>query len=251
LPIADSSLLLSLSLSIPHAISFSNKQELGKPTDLAIIEVIQQTFIDKVLLDVGLVVTIYDILEIGDGYVYHSDGGAHHKVVFRAVVFQPFPGEILVGKVSECTAEGLRVSLDFFEDVYLPSYYIPNPQHYNKEDELWVWHYDDGGGGKEMPLTLEKGHPIRVMVESIKFFPSPYGDNADDDAQGGGGGTENGGGNHNNNNTATVIDPGGNGGATMITTTTKRQHVPMKVISRIDLNAGQGLGMTHWYTTDE
>ena len=153
--------------------------------------------------------------------------------------------------------------MDFFEDVYLPSYYIPSPQHYNKEDELWVWHYDEGGGGKEMPLTLEKGHPIRVMVESIKFFPSTYGDNADDDAQGGGGGTENGGGDHNNynnkqadgnNNYTTVIDAGGNGCAsttTITTTTTKKQHVPMKVISRIDLNAGQGLGMTHWYTTDE
>lgn len=145
------------------------------------------------------------------------------------------------------------MSLDFFEDVYLPSYYIPSPQHYNKNDELWVWHYDDGGDGKEMPLTLGKGHPIRVMVESIKFFPLTYGDNADDGTKGGGGGTENGGGdNNNNNNNNIVIDGGGNGGASTIAATiSRKQHVPMKVISRIDLNAGQGLGMTHWYTTDE
>lgn len=33
----------------------------------------------QVVAGLGLVVTLYDILSIGDGYVYHSDGGAHYK----------------------------------------------------------------------------------------------------------------------------------------------------------------------------
>ena len=37
------------------------------------------SFLDKVVSGLGLVVTLYDILSIGDGHVYHSDGGAHYR----------------------------------------------------------------------------------------------------------------------------------------------------------------------------
>lgn len=33
----------------------------------------------QVIPNLGLAVTLYDILSIGDGHVYHSDGGAHYK----------------------------------------------------------------------------------------------------------------------------------------------------------------------------
>lgn len=33
----------------------------------------------QVITGLGLVVTLYDIQSIGEGYVYHSDGGAHYK----------------------------------------------------------------------------------------------------------------------------------------------------------------------------
>jgi DNA-directed RNA polymerase III subunit RPC8 len=78
----------------------SSSQNLGKPLGEAVTAVIEQTFIDKVVSGLGLVVTLYDILGVGDGHIYHSDGGAHYSVKFRVVVFVPFVGETLVGKVS-------------------------------------------------------------------------------------------------------------------------------------------------------
>ena len=76
-------------------------QHLGKPTEQAIAHVLSQTFIDRIIQDVGLIITLYDILEVGEGAVYHSDGGAHYKVTFRVVVFKPFSGELLIGNVKE------------------------------------------------------------------------------------------------------------------------------------------------------
>jgi DNA-directed RNA polymerase III subunit RPC8 len=76
-------------------------QELGKPTEQAIAHVLEKTFINRVIQEVGLIATLYDILEVGEGAVYHSDGGTHYRVTFRAVVFKPFPGELLVGVVKE------------------------------------------------------------------------------------------------------------------------------------------------------
>jgi hypothetical protein len=74
-------------------------QNLGMPTEQAIVLALESTFVDRVILDVGLVVALYDILSIADGFVFHSDGGPHYSVKFRAVIFRPFEGELLVGKV--------------------------------------------------------------------------------------------------------------------------------------------------------
>lgn len=55
--------------------------------------------VDKVVPDLGLIVTVYDILEIGGGFIYPSDGAAIFDVNFRLVVFRPFVGEVLVGRL--------------------------------------------------------------------------------------------------------------------------------------------------------
>lgn len=52
--------------------------------------------------DLGLVVTIYDILDIQGGSVYASEGAAHYTVKFRLVVFRPFEGEIFEGRLTKC-----------------------------------------------------------------------------------------------------------------------------------------------------
>lgn len=46
---------------------------------------IEQTFIDKVVPEIGLVMSVYDILSMEGGIIHHSDGGAHFVVKFRLV----------------------------------------------------------------------------------------------------------------------------------------------------------------------
>ena len=46
--------------------------------------------------------TIYDVLSIEGGFIYHSDGAAHYTVSFRLVVFKPFVNEVLTGKITKC-----------------------------------------------------------------------------------------------------------------------------------------------------
>ena len=103
--------------------------DLGRPVLDAVISVIEHLYIDKachrnllasiingcskgvtksadnsflqVLHDLGLVVTIYDVLSITGGYIYPSDGAAHYTVAFRLVVFRPFVGQILTGRLAK------------------------------------------------------------------------------------------------------------------------------------------------------
>lgn len=56
-------------------------------------------YVAYAIADLGLVVTIYDIVDIGEGSVFHSEGNAHYKVTFNVIVFRPFAGETLQGKI--------------------------------------------------------------------------------------------------------------------------------------------------------
>lgn len=39
---------------------------------------------------------------------------------FRLVVFRPFVGEVLIGRIMAATHKGIRVSLEFFDDIFIP-----------------------------------------------------------------------------------------------------------------------------------
>ncbi|KAF3496010.1 hypothetical protein DY000_02052011 [Brassica cretica] len=121
--------------------------DLNLPLEVAIKKALQKLFLDKVL-SIGLCVSIYGIKSIEGGFVLPGDGAATYKVVFRIVVFRPFVGEVIAAKFKESDSNGLRLTLGFFEDVYVPAPLIPTPNRcepdpYNRNQMRWVWKYGD------------------------------------------------------------------------------------------------------------
>lgn len=62
----------------------------------------------QVLQDVGLCVVMYDILYASEGFINHGDGCSYVTVQFRMVIFRPFIGEVLKGKIRSSNQEGVR-----------------------------------------------------------------------------------------------------------------------------------------------
>jgi len=84
-------------------------KDLVKPPLAAVTEVLERDYLDRVIPDLGLAVTLYDVLSVEGGHIYPNDGAAYFKVAFRLVVFRPFRGEVLVGKIvssSKCVWRG-------------------------------------------------------------------------------------------------------------------------------------------------
>ena len=73
----------------------------------AISDGINTKYSNKILQDVGLCICLYDLLDCSEGFVQHSNGSVYYKVVFRLVIFRPFVGEILFGKVKTCNPDGI------------------------------------------------------------------------------------------------------------------------------------------------
>lgn len=142
-------------------------QDLTKTPQDAVTEVIEQRFLDRVIADLGLVTTVYDIQSIEGGFVYPNDGAAYFRVKFRVVVFRPFVGEILVGKLKSCSKSGLKVSLDFFDDITIPEHALQEPSYYDEREKLWMWKFDEN----DMYMDLQE--EIRFRITSVKFHPTP------------------------------------------------------------------------------
>eukprot|EP01041_Mallomonas_annulata_P003228 gene3228-6382_t len=138
----------------------------NRDTTEVITEQIEEKFSNKVLVDVGLCICLYDFVDVGDPYIYPAEGAAHQRVKFRLVVFRPFVGEIIVGKLISCNKDGLRVSLEFFEDIYIPLYLLQGSSEYSEQKGVWLWHYDEESEGK---FVYEIGEEVRFRVRTINF----------------------------------------------------------------------------------
>eukprot|EP00916_Digyalum_oweni_P009460 GHVL01015946.1.p1 GENE.GHVL01015946.1~~GHVL01015946.1.p1 ORF type:complete len:174 (+),score=24.39 GHVL01015946.1:135-656(+) len=124
----------------------------------------------KVVHNVGLCIALWDIEKYERSFIYPGDGATHTIVHFRYVVFRPTVDEILVGKVKNCSKEGISVSMGFFDDIFIPEDNLPHPSKFSETEQMWAWKYE------EHDLYIEIGHEIRFRVMEEKFVDtSPTG----------------------------------------------------------------------------
>uniref|UniRef100_A0A1J3D2F2 DNA-directed RNA polymerase subunit n=1 Tax=Noccaea caerulescens TaxID=107243 RepID=A0A1J3D2F2_NOCCA len=148
---------------------------LNLPLEDALKSVLQNLFLDKVLANLGLCVSVYDIKSVEGGFVLPGDGAATYQVGFRIVVFRPFVGEVIAAKLKESDANGLRLTLGFFEDIYVPAPLIPSPNRcepdpYNRNQKIWVW---ECGEEEKADYIIDDSCQIKFRVESISYPTVP------------------------------------------------------------------------------
>ena len=145
-------------------------RNLNKSLPDAITEELNRKIANKVLHNVGLCISLWDILEIGDSFLFPGDGAAHSRVKFRLLNFHPFGEEVLTGKIVRCSPEGVQVSLGFFEDILIPPEGLQHPSRFDEADQVWVWQYPAGEpDGASHDLYMDQGEEIRFRVAEQVF----------------------------------------------------------------------------------
>nr|CAG4648880.1 EOG090X0DHL [Polyphemus pediculus] len=146
--------------------------------DLAIAEELNQKYANKVVLDVGLCVALWDITKREESYILPGDGASHTKVNFRYVVFRPFLEEVLVGKIKNCNKDSVQITLGFFDDIIIPASNLQNPSRFDESDQVWIWEYKSDEGSHDM--YMDAGEEIRFRVVGENFTDTtPCGPNND------------------------------------------------------------------------
>ncbi|KAL3685631.1 hypothetical protein R1sor_003653 [Riccia sorocarpa] len=142
-------------------------QKLSLPLLEALTGEIQTLFFDKVIKDVGLCITLYDVRAIEGGFVFPGDGAPRFTVDFQLVMFRPFIGEVITGKLKRCDKTGLYVSLQFFEDIHIPEHLLQQPSVFDEDEKLWIWNFN----GNDMFMDLEE--EVRFRVVQVKYPTIP------------------------------------------------------------------------------
>ncbi|GKE25604.1 DNA-directed RNA polymerase III subunit RPC8, partial [Tanacetum coccineum] len=94
-------------------------------------------------------------------------------VKFRLIIFRPYAGEIVSAKLKESNRNGLRLTLRFFDDIYIPELLMPEPSRFepdvdHKNQGIWTWVYND-----KVEYYIDGQDEIRFRVQNVKFPAIP------------------------------------------------------------------------------
>lgn len=134
------------------------------PRLVAIKQELNGKYANKVIPKLGLVIAVWDVLKVDDGMLKPGDGSIYIKVVFRCVVFKPFVGEVLTGWIESCSEEGIKVNMEFFNDIFIPKSLLFENSVYSPKDNAWVWQMDE-----DNKLYLDVNEKINFRVEEEVF----------------------------------------------------------------------------------
>ncbi|KAJ0843096.1 putative DNA-directed RNA polymerase [Helianthus annuus] len=142
------------------------------PLNEAIKGELERLFVDKIIAKLGLCISVYDIESIDGGFIFPNEGAPTYTVKFRLIIFRPFVGEIISARLKESNADGLRLSLGFFEDIYIPELLMPEPSEAEPDSEnrgqvKWTWLFNDE------KYLIDGVDEIRFRVQNIKFPEIP------------------------------------------------------------------------------
>ncbi|KAL8880702.1 MAG: hypothetical protein Q9198_001938 [Flavoplaca austrocitrina] len=114
-------------------------EDFQKPSAESIEDNLNAKYANKVVQKIGLCICVYDILSASDGLIGHGTGIVNVNVECRLVVFRPFKGEIVAGRISSASDDGMRIALDFFDDIFVPSNLLFPDSTFNEQEQCWVW----------------------------------------------------------------------------------------------------------------
>ncbi|GJQ11138.1 hypothetical protein GpartN1_g2929.t1 [Galdieria partita] len=124
---------------------------------------VHKKYSNRVLPGVGLCIGLWDWLKSEEDYLQPGDGGSWTKVTFRLLVFEPQVGEIIIGRVEHSFSEGLYVSLDFFNNIFIDRLALQEPSIFDEEEQVWIWKYQ----GHD--LHIDVGEDIRFRVVKVAY----------------------------------------------------------------------------------
>jgi DNA-directed RNA polymerase subunit E' len=131
------------------------------PLEEVAIETLNETYNGRLDRNLGLLVSVNDIEEIGEGKVIMGDGAAYHDVVFNAIFFKPELQEVINGSVIEISEFGAFVRIGPMDGLV----------HVSQVTDDYIT-YDAKRGaliGKESNKVLEEGDSVRVRIVALSL----------------------------------------------------------------------------------
>ena len=131
------------------------------PLEEVAIETLNETYNGRLDKKLGLLVSVNDIEDIGEGKIIMGDGAAYHEIIFNAIFFKPELYEIINGEVIEIAEFGAFVRIGPMDGLV----------HVSQVTDDYI-NYDSKRGAllaKESKKTLEEGNKVRARIVAVSL----------------------------------------------------------------------------------
>ena len=132
----------------------------GMKTLDAVKKQLEETYSDYVSKELGAVMSIVDVYEVGDGIVIPGDGAAYYKSRFKLLAWKPEMLELVYGVISEITNFGAFINLGAMQGMIHISQTMEDYVSFSKSGTLI---------GKSGKKSLKKGDLCLARIVAISY----------------------------------------------------------------------------------
>jgi DNA-directed RNA polymerase subunit E' len=136
-------------------------KEFGSPIEDAAMVHLRKQHENVLDRDVGLMIAVIGIDDIGQGRLMPGDGATYHSVTYQVLVFKPIRGELVEGNVVELMDFGAFIRMGPLDGLC----------HVSQICDDFITQDSKGSAllGKETGRTLAEGDSVRARITSISF----------------------------------------------------------------------------------
>jgi len=133
----------------------------GGKIDDSIAEVLRSRYENKMDHDLGVILAISKVKDVGPGKIIPGDGASYHDLSFEALVFQPKLHETFLGKVSEIAQFGAFIRMGPIDGLVHVSQVTDDFISYNEKTGTLT--------GKESGKVLKEGDVVKAKVVTLSM----------------------------------------------------------------------------------
>lgn len=139
----------------PHR--FEPREDLEKVA----LDMVRKEYEDKITGDLGYIITVIEIIDIGVGKLLPGDGAAFHNITFKILVFKPDLYELVEGEVVEVVDFGVFVRLGPLDGLCHVSQVTDDFITYNAKNASLL--------GKETGKLLQASDRVRARIVAVSI----------------------------------------------------------------------------------
>ncbi len=133
----------------------------GEPVEKVALEMLRQEYEKVMDPELGIVLCVVDVEDVGVGRLIPGDGGAFYEATFRVLTFKPEQNEIVEGVVTAIVDFGLFVRLGPIEGLIHISQLMDDFIDYDSKAGILT--------GKETGKRLMQNDIVRARVVSVSM----------------------------------------------------------------------------------
>ena len=126
----------------------------------AVIKRIKTKYSGYISRDLGIVIDVPDVKEIGEGVLIPGDGASYYDVSFELLIFRPEMQEVVLGKIKDIAEFGAFINIGPIDGMIHISQTMDDFVSFSKDKTLT---------GKETKRTLKVNDLCRARIIAVSF----------------------------------------------------------------------------------